>query len=143
MFHIFIACTGLVQEIGVSNYGPEQLKKISAFLERRGLRLGSAQIQYSLLSCGKEQQQLKTLCDDLGITVIAYSPLALGLLSGKYSRENLPAGPRGVLFKNLFDSNSGGITPLLEVMQEVGDARGKTMSQVRPYKNKKTCVLHV
>src|SRR4051812_15814280 len=41
------------------------------------------QIQISLLSWGPEQQTLKSICDDLGITVIAYSPLALGLLSGE------------------------------------------------------------
>lgn len=39
-------------------------------------------MQFSLLSYGKEQREVKALCDDLGVTLISYSPLALGLLSG-------------------------------------------------------------
>lgn len=59
-----------------------QMKIIHRNLAERDVPLGSAQIQFSLLSWGGPQQDLKDLCDDLGVTVIAYSPLALGLLSG-------------------------------------------------------------
>lgn len=40
------------------------------------------QVQYSLLSCGAAQSSIKAVADDLGIVLIAYSPLALGLLTG-------------------------------------------------------------
>jgi pyridoxine 4-dehydrogenase len=40
------------------------------------------QVQYSLLSCGPAQSSIKAVADDLGIVLIAYSPLALGLLTG-------------------------------------------------------------
>ena len=52
------------------------------------------QVQFSLLSMGDEQMELKTVCDSLGIPVIAYSPLGLGMLTGKYDASNLPKGPR-------------------------------------------------
>lgn len=74
--------SGVVREIGVSNYGRRQLAKVESFLEKRGTRLASAQVQYSLLSVGTDQQDVKAACDDMGITLIAYSPLALGLLTG-------------------------------------------------------------
>ncbi len=48
----------------------------------RGVPLSSAQVQFSLLSFGPEQQQLQEAAAELGVTVIAYSPLALGLLTG-------------------------------------------------------------
>ncbi|PNW83897.1 hypothetical protein CHLRE_04g216350v5 [Chlamydomonas reinhardtii] len=119
---------GLVRAVGVSNYGPKQLEKIYAYLDKRGVPLSSAQIQFSLLSWGTAQQDLKSLCDDLGITVIAYSPLALGILTGKYSVEEgrLPEGPRGTLFKQLLPE----VAPLVELVGEVARERGKTPSQV-------------
>lgn len=52
------------------------------------------QVQFSLLSMGDEQMELKTVCDSLGIRLIAYSPLGLGMLTGKYTTSNLPSGPR-------------------------------------------------
>ncbi|KAG2496840.1 hypothetical protein HYH03_005245 [Edaphochlamys debaryana] len=120
---------GLVRAVGVSNYGPKQMKKIHATLGKRGVPLASAQIQFSLLSWGTPQQDLKALCDDLGITVIAYSPLALGLLSGKYSLGpggQLPEGPRGTLFKQLLPE----VEPLLATLEVVAEERKKEMSQV-------------
>jgi len=54
------------------------------------------QVQFSLLSTGKDQLEIKSICDSLGIRMIAYSPLGLGMLTGKYSPSKLPNGPRYV-----------------------------------------------
>eukprot|EP00803_Ostreobium_quekettii_P003166 evm.model.scf_1055.2 EVM.evm.TU.scf_1055.2 scf_1055:9334-14045(+) len=116
----------MVRAVGVSNYGPKELQRIVKKLGKRDVPLASAQIQFSLLSCGKQQMELKSACDDLGIAVISYSPLALGLLSGKYSEGQLPKGPRGILFGRLLPE----IRPLLRVLQEVADTRSKTVPQV-------------
>jgi len=72
-----------VQAVGVSNYGPKQMQKIHRHLEKRGVPLASAQVQYSLLSRGPQQQEIRAVCQDLGVQMIAYSPLALGMLSGE------------------------------------------------------------
>lgn len=85
---------GLVRAVGVSNYGPQQLLKIHDYLEARGVPLCSAQVQFSLLSYGKEQQEIRRVCEELGIRLISYSPLGLGMLTGKYSSSKLPTGPR-------------------------------------------------
>lgn len=89
---------------------------------------GSAalQVQYSLLSAGPAQSAIKSVADNLGITLIAYSPLALGLLTGKYSDSNLPRGPRGSLFKQLLP----GIAPVTSTLAAIASSRRKTMSQV-------------
>ena len=53
------------------------------------------QVQFSLLSQGKEQRATKAACDDLGLKLIAYSPLGLGMLTGRYSTQgdaSLPSG---------------------------------------------------
>ena len=49
----------------------------------QGVPLAANQIQYSLLS-RKVGEEVKEVCDELGICMIAYSPLGLGILGGKY-----------------------------------------------------------
>jgi pyridoxine 4-dehydrogenase len=93
--------------------------------------LASAQVQLSLLSWGPEQQNLLDAAQDLGVTVIAYSPLALGILTGKYSVEAgvLPQGPRGQLFRQLIPQ----VQPLLHALTTIARARRKTCSQARSW----------
>ncbi|KAG2275347.1 hypothetical protein Bca52824_057902 [Brassica carinata] len=117
---------GLVRAVGVSNYGPQQLVKIHDYLKTRGVPLCSAQVQFSLLSYGKEQQEIKRVCDELGIRLISYSPLGLGMLTGKYSSSKLPTGPRSLLFGQILP----GLEPLLVALREIAEKRGKTIPQV-------------
>jgi aryl-alcohol dehydrogenase-like predicted oxidoreductase len=85
---------GLIDQVGVSNYNARQLEAAYTALAERGIHLASNQISYSLMHRRPELNGLIRLCQDLGITVIAYSPIAQGLLTGKYSRRNPPGGPR-------------------------------------------------
>ncbi|KAK9794677.1 hypothetical protein WJX73_007621 [Symbiochloris irregularis] len=118
---------GLVEAVGVSNYGPKQLAKIHAYLTKLGVPLASVQVQFSLLSKGKDQMATKAACEDLGLRLIAYSPLALGMLTGRYDAQgSLPKGPRGLLFRQILP----GAQPLLQTLKEVADGRGRSMSQV-------------
>ncbi|XP_073001153.1 pyridoxal reductase, chloroplastic [Typha latifolia] len=117
---------GLVRAVGVSNYGPKQLIKIHDYLKARGVPLCSVQVQFSLLSMGAEQMELKAVCDSLGIRLIAYSPLGLGMLTGKYTTSKLPSGPRGLLFRQILP----GLDPLLSSLNKIAERRRKTMSQV-------------
>lgn len=117
---------GLVQAVGVSNYGPKQLERIHRYLDDRGVPLASAQVQYSLLSKGPDQEATLELCRALGIAVIAYSPLGLGMLTGRYSGDEVPRGPRGVLFRQILP----GIEALLDTMRRIAASRQKTVSQV-------------
>ena len=71
-----------VDELGVSNVGPRRLRWMQARLMERGVKLRSVQIQWSLLSPGLAQaQELLDLAQSLDIEVLAYSPLAFGVLS--------------------------------------------------------------
>lgn len=83
-------------------------------------------MQLSLLSTLPLESGLLEASSELGVTPIGYSPLALGLLSGKYDADSVPAGPRGVLFRQL----APGLAPLLDTLREVSRARGKSVSQV-------------
>lgn len=113
---------GLVKAAGVSNYGSSALRACSATLASRGVPLVSNQIQLSLLYPYAETNGLLDTCNELGVKVLAYSPIALGLLAGKYTKEKLPSGPRKLIAeKYLDDPNFGG---LLQKMAAVGKAHG-------------------
>lgn len=119
---------GLARGVGLSNYGPKRLKKVYKRFADRGIAITSLQVQYSLMSTYPVTELgLKEVCDELGIKIIAYSPLALGLLTGKYSVDNkLPSGIRGFLFKQLLP----GMQPLLACLEEIANNRQKTLSQI-------------
>ncbi len=119
---------GLVKGVGLSNYGPKRLKQVQKKFAARNVSITTLQVQYSLLSTYPVTQlKLKDLCDELGIKLIAYSPLALGLLTGKYSEQGLlPKGIRGLLFRQILP----GMRSLLGCLQEVAQSRNQTMSQV-------------
>jgi len=120
---------GLCEAIGVSNYGPVQLQKISEFMreERGGVPLATAQIQYSLMTF-KDCRDMNASCDEIDCRLISYSPLCLGLLTGKYNLDNLPkfGNPRRQLFQELLP----GATPLLNTLEVIAKDKNKSQSQV-------------
>jgi len=119
---------GFVKGVGLSNYGPKRLQWVHKRFTERGVPIATLQVQYSLLSTYPVTQlRLKDVCDELGIKLIAYSPLALGILTGKYSdKGSFPKGIRGLLFRQLLP----GTQPLLSCLREIAQSRNKTMSQV-------------
>lgn len=117
---------GLVKAVGVSNYGPDALKEAHAALKARGVQLGSNQIQFSLANRKPETSGMLRLCEELDVRVLAYSPLSQGLLTGKYSQDDLPSGPRSGGFKKRLPK----IEPLISKLREIGASRDKTPAQV-------------
>ena len=78
---------GLVGEVGVSNYS---LNRWRAAEQALGARVLSNQVRYSLVDRSPERDLLP-FAESTGHLVIAYSPLAQGLLSGRYDRDHRPA----------------------------------------------------
>jgi aryl-alcohol dehydrogenase-like predicted oxidoreductase len=119
---------GLTRTVGLSNCSSEQTRRAHAALKARGVPLACNEVQYSLLKRAPEHNGLLPLCRDLGVTLIAYRPLATGMLSGKYTPENPPRGIRSIMFGKQFLAR---LDPLLAVMKRIGEGRGgKSASQV-------------
>ena len=117
---------GLIKQVGVSNYGPRQTELAYRTLEKRGLHLASNQVRYSLVDRSIERSGLMQLCKDLDVTVIAYSPLAQGLLTNKYSPQRPAPFGRGFGPQTLRAAK-----PLLDAMLRIGIVHGnKTPVQV-------------
>ncbi|KAL3943364.1 MAG: hypothetical protein SGBAC_002567 [Bacillariaceae sp.] len=142
---------GLIKNVGVCNYGPTLVEKCQKHLAKRGVPLASNQIAYSLLGRHDGAQETLDKCNQLGIKTLAYYPFAMGLLTGKYSKELLAAEgfagkdmslveakKTGLELKDLnkyangdgLDIPEGGINPLITTMLTIASRRGKTLSQI-------------
>jgi|WetSurSiteA1Bulk_404760.scaffolds.fasta_scaffold00063_4 aryl-alcohol dehydrogenase-like predicted oxidoreductase len=74
----------LIRSVGVSNFSARQMKNAWKALDKMGIPLASNQVQYNLLNRKIESNGVMEQAKELGMTIIAYSPLAQGLLSGKF-----------------------------------------------------------
>ncbi len=119
--------SGLTRTVGVSNFDQSAMLRAYSTLARHNIPLASNQVHYSLLNRGVEKNGLLARCAELGVRLISYSPLEMGLLTGKYSPENPPPGNRALRYLTLISK----IGPLLKLMTEIGqDHGGKSSGQV-------------
>jgi aryl-alcohol dehydrogenase-like predicted oxidoreductase len=122
---------GRIKAVGVSNYSAAQMQQAHQILASRGIPLAVNQVQYSLLARQIEQNGVLQTARDLGVTILAYSPLAQGLLTGKYSPEN-PQTPNGARRFNPSFSKSGleKLAPVIQTLQQIGEQHRRTPAQV-------------
>ncbi len=121
---------GQIRSIGVSNFSEKMMRKAHAALARRGIPLASNQKKYNLLDRSIETNGVLDAAKELGISIICYSPLEMGLLSGKFHKDptlllSRPRGRRNALGKKIETSR-----PLINILDEIAAAKGVTVSQV-------------
>ena len=117
---------GLVKAVGVSNYSEGEMRAIHGALAAEGIPLATNQVEYSLLRTMPETSGLLGACSDLGVTLLAYSPLAMGRLTGKYGVANPPPGKR-----NFSAFPMAEIEPVVAELRRIGAAHGgKSPAQV-------------
>ncbi len=74
----------LIKNIGVSNFSAQKMKNAWETLDKKGIPLASNQVLYNLLNRKIESNGVMEMAKKLGISIIAYSPLAQGLVTGKF-----------------------------------------------------------
>jgi aryl-alcohol dehydrogenase-like predicted oxidoreductase len=117
---------GLVGEVGVSNYPLARWKAAERAL---GGRVLSNQVRYSLADRAPEKDLLP-FAAEAGRVVIAYSPLAQGLLSGRYDRANRPANRVRAGNPLFLPENLDRAGDLIGVLREVADAHQAAPAQI-------------
>jgi aryl-alcohol dehydrogenase-like predicted oxidoreductase len=115
---------GLIGSVGVSNFSEKWMRRAHAALERRRLPLASNQVKVSLLNRRIETSGILKAAKELGITIIAWSPLEMGVLTGKFHKDpdllkSRPVGRRVVLRVQLERSRR-----LVEALEEIASANG-------------------
>ncbi|WP_026731392.1 aldo/keto reductase [Fischerella sp. PCC 9605] len=122
---------GRIEAVGVSNYSAQQMREAHQILARRGVPLAVNQVRYSLLTRQIESNGILDTARELGVTILAYSPLAQGLLTGKYTTDSAktPTGARK-LDSRFSKEGLQEIEPLISLLRELGEKYGRTPAQV-------------
>jgi aryl-alcohol dehydrogenase-like predicted oxidoreductase len=121
---------GKVRRVGVSNYSADQMRRAYDRLASHGVPLASNQVEYSLLQRAPETNGVLEASRDLGVTLIAYSPIAQGLLTGKYAPGNRPVGLVRRMGRAFGEQNFKKIEPVLNILREIGESHDKEPAQV-------------
>ncbi|MCF7842157.1 MAG: aldo/keto reductase [Lentisphaeria bacterium] len=128
-----LVAAGHIRSIGVGNFSAPAMEKAAETLASRGLTLASNQVKYSLLDRRIETNGILEMAKSLGTTIIAYSPLAQGVLTGKFHHNpdliKTRQGPRKFLsaFKKSGLAESG---PVVAHLEKLAEKYGVTPGQV-------------
>lgn len=121
---------GLIRYVGVSNFNADQMRRAHAQLKKRGLPLAVNQMEYSLINRKIESDGVLETAKELGVTIVAYTPLGYGLLTGKYHHNPAlfeQAAPfRRRMLKEMLEPSR----PLVEALDEIGKKYDATPGQV-------------
>jgi aryl-alcohol dehydrogenase-like predicted oxidoreductase len=124
---------GKIKHVGVSNFSAAQMRTADRVLREHGLRLVSNQVKYNLLDRRIEQNGILDTAKELGVAIIAYSPLEQGILSGKFHKNpslvKSIKGPRKwtAAFRELGLQKS---KPLIETLDHLAQQYGVSPTQI-------------
>ena len=121
---------GKIRSVGISNFNPDQMRRAHKTLQKRGLPLAVNQVQYSLLNRSIEKNGILETAKELGITIIAYTPLASGLLTGKYHKNPELLQKKGWLWRTRLQRGVEKSRPLVLALEEIGAKYNATAAQV-------------
>jgi aryl-alcohol dehydrogenase-like predicted oxidoreductase len=125
-----LVAEGKVRAVGVSNFDAARMRRAHAALAQHGVRLASNQVKYSLLDRRVERNGTLAAASDLGVTIIAYSPLEQGVLSGKYHEQPESARARPWLRRWMSRVRLAQSRPVIEELARIGSGHGATAAQV-------------
>jgi aryl-alcohol dehydrogenase-like predicted oxidoreductase len=120
-----------IRAVGVSNFSASRMRASHAALAARKLPLASNQVRYSLLDRAIERNGVMAAAKELGVTIIAYSPLAQGILTGKFHDDPSQLnryGPRKLL-PGFSKRGLAKTRPVIDALREIGKAHGVTASE--------------
>jgi aryl-alcohol dehydrogenase-like predicted oxidoreductase len=122
--------SGKIRSVGVSNYSARQMREAHDALLSRGLTLATNQVRYNLLDRSIESNRILDTARELGITIIAYSPLGSGLLTGKFHQNPELLDSCRPLRRYQLRSKFESSRQLVDVLEDIAQAHGVTPAQV-------------
>jgi aryl-alcohol dehydrogenase-like predicted oxidoreductase len=124
---------GKIRSVGVSNFSARQMQAAHDALAAEGIVLASNQVRFNLLDRRIERNGTLELAKKLGITIIAWSPLAQGILTGRF-HEDPRAMRKASGFRRLIGRLGPAMLertrPLVEELRSIARAHGAAVSQV-------------
>jgi aryl-alcohol dehydrogenase-like predicted oxidoreductase len=121
---------GKIRSVGVSNFNAERMRRAHRALQARGLSLAANQVLYSLLDRSIEQNGILETAKELGVTIIAYTPLASGLLTGKYHKQPELMQAKSWLWRTIMQRRLEKSRRLVAALADLGGKYQATAAQV-------------
>jgi aryl-alcohol dehydrogenase-like predicted oxidoreductase len=126
---------GAIRAVGVSNFSARQMERAHAALAREGVALATNQVRISLLDRQVDRNGVVETARGLGIALIAYGPLAGGVLTGRFhdDPERLRAVPMLRRRTSPYPYSLQGLArtaPLITALREIAEAHGALPAQV-------------
>ena len=124
---------GKIKYIGVSNFSSTKMKRAYEALKKRGHKLVSNQVVYNILNRKIESNGIMDIARELGVTIIAYSPLAQGLVSGKFHIDQKLIKKRIGSRKHMYKFQKKGLFKsqlVIDKLKNIAEEYNATSSQV-------------
>jgi len=121
---------GKIRSVGVSNFGPARMRRAHAALQKRGLPLAANQVRYSLLDRKIEVDSTLETARELGVTITAYTPLASGLLTGKYHQNPELLKKKAFFWRRRIQRQLEASRPVVAALEEIAQKYQVTAAQV-------------
>lgn len=121
---------GKIHAVGVSNFSAKAMRRAHAALKKRGLPLAVNQVRYSLLDRKIEANGVLDAAKELGITIIAYTPLGFGLLTGKYHKDPALLARKSFPWRPRLQMGLERSRPVVAALEEIAGKHDATPGQV-------------
>jgi aryl-alcohol dehydrogenase-like predicted oxidoreductase len=124
---------GKIQSVGVSNFSAKRMRLAHDELRRHGINLASNQVRYSLLNRRIERNGVLETARELGVSIICYSPLAQGLLTGAYHQDPNLIRTKSGLRRHLAAFKKKGLEksrPVIEALRQLAEKHGRSPAQI-------------
>jgi aryl-alcohol dehydrogenase-like predicted oxidoreductase len=121
---------GIIRSVGVSNFSAERMRRAQVTLEKRGLPLAVNQVQYNLLHRDIEKNGVIETAKELGVTIVAWGPLASGLLTGRYHKNPMNLAQTPPVRRRRFKQSLEISQPVINVLEEISKRYDVTPGQV-------------
>ena len=121
---------GKIRSVGVSNFNAEKMRRAHRQLQKHRLPLAVNQVRYSLLDRRIEKNGILETAKELGVTIISYTPLESGLLTGKYHKNPELLDKKSAIRRVMLQRNMEKSRKLISTMEEIGGKYNATAAQV-------------
>jgi aryl-alcohol dehydrogenase-like predicted oxidoreductase len=121
---------GKIRSVGISNFNAEQMRRAHRTLQKRGLPLAANQVRFSLLDRSIEKNGVLETAKELGVTIIAYTPLGSGLLTGKYHKNPNLLQDKSFFWRLRLNRGIQKSRSLVTALEEIGNKYNATPAQV-------------
>jgi aryl-alcohol dehydrogenase-like predicted oxidoreductase len=125
-----LLAAGKIRSVGVSNFNAARMRRAHAALAKRGITLAANQVYYSLAHRQIESDGTLQAAKELGVSIVAYTPLEYGLLTGVYHKDPALLEKKPFFRRNSFQRRLEATRPLVNAMEEIAHGYNATAGQV-------------